>query len=177
MDISETLEQHLWCLRSHGMLTLLFDSQKVLMIKMCFMHLLPCRSIWPEKIAQPLNGFHKKIVHHVQTGAPTEEKSTRYSQGRKPAVMESTCCLLSHPSFMTWKYQQRHASIREAIAHCVAEKHVLDLESEALLKLVNEPSVSSAKTLLSKKQKLQIKSITGKARKAQVQPINSEQGG
>lgn len=41
----------------------------------------------------------------------------------------------------------------------------MGLENEDLLKLVNEPPVSSTKTFMSKMQKLQIKSIAGQAQK------------
>ena len=153
VGISETPKQHLWCQRAHCVLILLFYSQRVLMIKMCFMWLPPCGTVWPEKIPQSLNCFHKNCP--PSRGVHTQEKSTYYSQKRKAEVVDWTCCLFSHPSFMTWKYQQRYASIshsgRDSIAPCVAEGHSLDLENEDLLKLVNKPSVSSSRAFMSKK--------------------------
>lgn len=81
VGISETPEQHLWCERAHCTLTL-EDSQRVFMIRMCFMWLLPGRNLWPGKIPQPLNCFHKSCP--PRTGAPAREKSTCYSQRRRP---------------------------------------------------------------------------------------------
>lgn len=81
--------------------------------------------------------------------------------------MESTCCLFSYPSIMTWNYRQRHVSTSphgwDAVTHCVAERHIVDLEREDLLKLVNGPSASSAKTFMSQKWKSQMKPTTGPA--------------
>lgn len=89
------------------------------------------QSVRPEKIAQPLSCFHKNRA--PSTGATHPRKPTCYSQRRKEEVIESTGCLFSHPSSVTWKDQHRHTATthhgRDSKAHCVTEELTLDLES------------------------------------------------
>lgn len=109
------------------MFTPLFDSQKLLMSKMCSTWWFPAECLWPEQTTASQLFLR---THPPTKDKPTHGKSACHSQGRMPGVTETMVSIT--PCAVIWSCSQWHTSTRyqvsEPVAYCDTEKEVLDLE-------------------------------------------------